>query len=398
MAVMEDKDLPMRVLEMLPDPEPRPPGNKFALQVNKPYIPEGSKEAVIKAIEQGTISSATNVVDELEKELCDYYGVPFAIACSNGYSALVMSLKLACIQAGDDVLIPSFTMAAVVNAVLTVGANPIFVDCEKGKLNPSPDDYKKRLTGTSSGLITTHTYGIPADCLALQTFCKANNLIFIEDIAQAIGTDYNNQLVGTFGDFACASLYMNKTITSGDGGFVLSTRRDDKLRQRAKTYANHGFSQNYRFVHFELSGNYKMSGLQAAFVKPAVTKIKEVMEDRHRIAIAYRKQLDGCPGVIPIQPNPYGLDAPWMFGVLLESKSVRQVVRCCLADAGIETRNYFFPLHLQPLIIKTNKNVETLPYSEELGTRGMYLPTFYGTTEAQICEVCKAIRDAVDKS
>ena len=393
-----DKDLPIRVREMLPDPEPRPPGSKFTLQVSKPYIPEGSKEEVLKAIEQGTISSATNVVDELEKELCDFYGVPFAIACSSGYSALVLSLKLACIQEGDDVLIPSFTMAAVVNAVLTVGANPVFVDCEKGKLNPSPNDYKKRLTRTSSCLITSHTYGIPADCFALQTFCKANNLVFIEDIAEAIGTDYNNTLVGTFGDFACASLYANKTITAGDGGFVLSTRRDDKLRQRAKSYANHGFSQNYHFVHFESSGNYKMSGLQAAFVKPSVTKIKEVMKDRHRIAIAYRSQLDGCPGITPIQSNPYGLDAPWMFGVLLESKSKRQVVRSSLANAGIETRNYFFPLHLQPLMIKINKNVETLPYSEELGTRGMYLPTFYGMTEAEICDVCKGIRNAVENS
>ena len=393
-----DKDLPLRVREMLPDPEPRPPGSKFTLQVSKPYIPEGSKEEVLKAIERGTISSATNVVDELEKELCKFYGVPFAIACSSGYSAILMSLKLACIKAGDDVLIPSFTMAAVVNAVLSVGASPIFVDCEEGKLNPSTDDYRKKLTKASSCLITTHTYGIPADCFALQVFCKENNLVFIEDIAEAIGTDYDNALVGTFGDFACASLYANKTITAGDGGFVLSTRSDENLRLRAKSYVNHGFSPNYHFVHFESSGNYKMSGLQAAFVKPAVTKIKEVMKDRHRIAIAYRRQLYGCPGIILIQTNQYGLDAPWMFGVLLESKSKRQVVRCCLADAGIETRNYFFPLHLQPLTIKMNKNIENLPYSEELGTRGMYLPTFYGITEAEICRVCKTVRDAVESS
>jgi len=391
-----NEDLPRRVQEILPESEPRPPNGKFLLQVSNPYIPKGAKEEVVRAIEEGTISSATKIVDELEDELCKYFAVPFAIACSSGYSALVMGLKLASIPTGADVLVPSFTMIAVVNAVLTVGANPVFVDCAEGQLNPSMAEYEKNLTSNSRCLIATHTYGVPADCLELQKFCRLHNLIFIEDIAEAIGTEYNGKLVGTFGDFACASLYANKTITAGDGGFVLSTRTDDNLKQRAKSYANHGFSQNYHFVHFEHSGNYKMSGLQAAFVKPAVSKIREVVLDRNRIARLYRKQLEGCPGITPMQLNPFGLDAPWMFGITFESKKIREEVRSKLAEVGIETRNFFFPLHLQPLVIKMNNNkVENLPYSEQLGSTGIYLPTFYGIAESDICKVCKALRDTV---
>ena len=389
-------DLPPRVQEILPSSEPRPPNGEFLLQVSYPYIPTGAKEEVIKAIEGGTISSATKIIDELEDELCKYYAVPFATACSNGYSALLMGLKLASIQAGADVLIPSFTMAAVVNAVLAVGANPVFVDCAEGALNPSLVEYEKKLTSKSQCLIVTHTYGVPADCLGLQQFCRSHNLIFIEDIAEAIGTEYNGKLVGTFGDFACASLYANKTITAGDGGFVLSTRTDDNLKQRARSYTNHGFSQNYHFVHFESSGNYKMSGLQAAFVKPAVAKIREVMLDRNRIARLYRQLLEGCPGITLMQMNPYGLDAPWMFGIMLDSKKTREEVRIKLAEVGIETRNFFFPLHLQPLVIKMNNNkVENLPHSEQLGSTGIYLPTFYGITESDICKVCKVLRDSM---
>ena len=388
--------LPLRVEEMLPDPEPRPASGKFLLQVSYPYIPKGAKEEVLKAIEEGTISSATKVVNELEDELCKYFSVPFAVACSSGYSALVMGLKLASIQAGTDVLIPSFTMVAVVNAVLAVGANPVFVDCAEGQLNPSPAEYEKKLTSKSRCLIVTHTYGVPADCLGLQQFCKLHNLIFIEDIAEAIGSEYGGKLVGTFGDFACASLYANKTITAGDGGFVLSTCIDDNLKQRAKSYANHGFSQNYHFVHFEHSGNYKMSGLQAAFVKPAISKIRDIMADRNRIAKLYRQLLEGCPGITAMQVNPYGLDAPWMFGVMLGSKKIREEVRSKLAEVGIETRNFFFPLHLQPLVIKLNNNkIENLPESEKLGSTGIYLPTFYGITESDIGKVCKALRDSL---
>ena len=390
-------NLPPRVLEMLPESEPRPPNDKpFILQVSYPFIPKGAKEEVLKAIDEGTISSATKVVEELEDELRDYFGVPFSIACSSGYTALVLSLKLASIQAGTDVLIPSFTMVAVANAVLAVGANPVFVDCAEGQLNPSPAEYEKKLTSESRCLIVTHTYGVPADCLGLQKFCRLHNLIFIEDIAEAIGTEYNGRLVGTFGDFACASLYANKTITAGDGGFVLSTCTDDNLKQRAKSYVNHGFSQNYHFVHFEHSGNYKMSGLQAAFVKPAVSKIREVMADRSRIARVYREQLKGCLGITLMQSNPYGQDAPWMFGIILDSKKVREEVRCKLAQLGIETRNFFFPLHLQPLVIKLkNSEVEDLPHSEQLGSTGVYLPTFYGMTESDICKICKALKNSI---
>lgn len=389
-------NLPLRVLEMLPESEPRPPNDKFLFQVSYPFIPKGAKEEVVKAIDEGTISSATKIIEKLEDELCDYFGVSFSIACSSGYTALVLSLKLASIQAGTDVLIPSFTMVAVVNAVLAVGANPVFVDCAESQFNPSPAEYEKKLTSDSRCLIVTHTYGVPADCLGLQKFCKLHNLIFIEDIAEAIGAEYNGRLVGTFGDFACASLYANKTITAGDGGFILSTCTDDNLKQRAKSYVNHGFSQNYHFVHFEHSGNYKMSGLQAAFVKPAVSKIREVMADRSRIARVYRKQLKGCLGVTLMQTNPYGQDAPWMFGIMLDSKKVREEVRCKLAQLGIETRNFFFPLHLQPLVIKLKNNeVEDLPHSEQLGSTGIYLPTFYGMTESDICEICKALKNSI---
>lgn len=388
--------LPLRVQEMFPDSEPTPPNGKFLLQVSYPYIPKEAKEEVLKAIDKGTISSATKIVEQLEDELCKYFAVPFAIACSSGYSALVMGLKLASIQAGTDVLMPSFTMVAVVNAVLAVGANPVFVDCAEGQLNPSPAEYEKSLTNNCRCLIVTHTYGVPADCLGLQKFCKLHNLVFIEDIAEAIGTEYSGKLVGTFGDFACASLYANKTITAGDGGFVLSTHTDGSLKQRAKSYANHGFSQNYHFVHFEHSGNYKMSGLQAAFVKPAVSKIREIVADRNRIAKIYRQLLEGCPGVTPMQINPYGLDAPWMFGITLGSKKIREEVRSKLAEVGIETRNFFFPLHLQPLVIKIKSHeVENLPHSEQLGLTGIYLPTFYGITESDICKVCKALRDSL---
>lgn len=397
------EDLPVRVKERIPDPEPKAPEKGWKIRVSNPFIPPGAKDSVAKAIDSGTISSATAVVQEFEAELRKYFDLPFAKACSSGYSALVLALKLARIKDGDRVLIPAFTMAAVVNAIVAVGAKPTFVDCEQNHFNPSVEQYKQRLTPNTTALIVTHTYGIPADCSALQIFCKANSLVFIEDIAEAIGSDYCGKLVGTFGDFACASLYANKTITAGDGGFVLSTCQNEEdasqLMDRANSYANHGFSKDHHFLHFEFSGNYKMSGLQAAFATPAVAHIPEVIEDRLRIANCYRRELFGLPDLKLMPSNPYGKDAPWMFGVIVASKKLRTVIRQKLADDGIETRNFFFPLHLQPMMLKLfneyTSSVEELPNAEQLGATGFYLPTFYSIQQEAIQYIAQCLKKAL---
>ena len=332
-------------------------------------------------------------MNELETNLKKFYSLPFAKACANGFSALVVALKLASIGHGDDVLVPSFTMAAVANAVLTVGGKPIFVDCDEDALNPSPNQFDMKMTPHTKALIVTHTYGYPADCFSLAKLCERRNIILIEDIAEAIGVKYNDKLVGTFGDFACASLYANKIITAGDGGFVLSKHKN--LENRAASYLNHGFSTDFHFIHFEQSGNYKMSGLQAAFAAPAVEDIPIVIKDRERISALYRKHLEGLEKLSTIPKNKFGIDAPWMFGVLAESKDQRKRIRSELAHQGIETRDFFFPLHIQPMIIdKFGLTEEQFPNAVFLGTRGFYLPTFFGLKEEEIEFVCSHLKKA----
>ena len=391
------RDLPAEIRQRLPHPEPTPPTGGYTVHVSQPFIADGAKERVAKAIEDGLISSATSVVSELERELRTFYCVRVAKACSSGYSALANALKLARIGQGQDVLIPSFTMVAVLNAVLSVNATPVLVDCEgPEELNPSVEEYAARLTPRTSALIVTHTYGVPADCVELQRFCREKNLVFIEDIAEAIGTEYGGKLVGTFGDFACASLYANKAITSGDGGFILSTRDEEGLKERADSYVNHGFTQDFHFVHLESCGNHKMSGIQAALVTPAVAQIPKVMADRNRIAKKYRSELQAIPQLTPMPVNRHGLDAPWVFGVLADSKATRTRLRQSLANAGYETRDYFFPLHLQPMYCSSVAHDPqiNLPNAEDIGGRGFYLPTFYNLSDKVIEDICQCLKDA----
>lgn len=391
------ESLPKRVFELIPAPEPKSPSNGFLVNVAYPYTSPGSKQRVIQAIDENTISSSSSVVTEFETKLKEFYSVPFAKACSSGVSALVLALKLASIGEGDDVLIPSFTMAAVVNSVIMVGANPIFIDCENNEYNPSPSLYEEKCTCTTKAIIVGHTYGVPADCLSLSQLCKSKGIIFIEDIAEAIGADYNGKLVGTFGDFACSSLYANKLITAGDGGFVIS--RHENLEDRANTYVNHGFIKDYRYLHFELSGNYKMSGLQAAFVAPAVQDIPLIIKDRQRIAASYRECLSDASELTLLPKNHFGKDAPWMFGVVAKSKEERTFIRKELAKERIETRDFFFPLHLQPMIVERfGIPDEAFQNSVLLGTCGLCLPTYYDLKQEDIEFVCKCLKRAITKT
>ena len=386
--------LPEIIRKHIPAPEPRPPSGGFTLRVSNPYISSKSKDRVMEAIENATISSGSSVVAGFEDKLKQFYSVPFAKACSSGFSALVLSLRLASVGPGDDVIIPSFTFVAVANSVLMVGANPIFVDCADGQLNPSPSQYEEKVTPSTKAIIVTHTFGVPADCSALRKLCNSKGLIFIEDIAEAIGTEYNGKMVGTFGDFACSSLYANKIITSGDGGFVISKNEQDA--SRAHSYTNHGSLTDIRFFHLECCGNYKMSGLQAAFATPAVEEIPMVIEDRRRICTSYRNLLGSVSDLMLLPINSFGQDAPWLFGVLVKSKHHRTFIRNELAKQGIETRDFFFPLHLQPAIVeKVGLRDDSLMNSVFLGTHGFCLPTYYGLKEEDIEFICNCLKKAI---
>lgn len=401
--------MPARVRAYLPQPEPEKPSSDWKIPVAWPYISPEATNSVQKAISASTISSATRPVQQFEEELKVYFQVPTAKACSNGYAALVLCLKLAEIGPGHEVLVPSLTMVAVLNAVLSVGAKPVIVDVQAETYNPSPEQYLQAVTSATKGVIVTHTYGIPVDLDGIGEVCDRHNLVLLEDVAESIGTTYKGRPTGAKGDFAAASLYANKLITAGDGGFVLSKHTHWKtvhLQERLDSLANHGFVPKFHFMHFEQSGNYKMSGLAAALISPAVKDIPMLLENRSKLATWYRQYLSGVSGIKLMPESPYGPDAPWVFCVeVLDTRQRRYDIRCQMAKAGIETRDFFLPLHLQPVFHSSVYSLEetvldppSLPNSERLGNVGFYLPTHYHLEQTDVLFICNTLRAAVGAS
>mmetsp|Transcript_120099 Transcript_120099/g.299591 ORF Transcript_120099/g.299591 Transcript_120099/m.299591 type:complete len:458 (-) Transcript_120099:152-1525(-) len=386
--------LPSRIKESMPSPEPKPGEVGWLYRVLEPYYSRECVDNVMQAMLGGQISSGAAWPRRLAEQICLLYGVPVALPTSSGASALHVALLACNLGQQDHVLVPSFTMVAVANMVKMVGAKPIYCDCATGSLNPGQEDLLRKATPRTKAVIVCHTYGVACkDIDSISALCKERGWWLIEDICEAMGTRADNgDLVGTFGDFAVSSLYANKPITAGDGGWVHA--REPKHHDRLKSLINHGFDPAYHFLHFETAPNAKMNGLGAAFVCSQVKLLPDIMKNRSQLALWYREQLADVPGLRCMEQRSH--DAPWVFGVETADRQTRDRVRDHLAARGIETRNYFYPLHLEPVnFYGSDAGVYdiVLPNAEHVAQVGFYLPTHSFLQREDILYICSLIRE-----
>ena len=379
-----------------PDPEPKSSSVPLRYHVCTPVTSQAARSAAKQQIDENELSGHGSGTRTLTAALTTYFGVPSAVSCTSGFAALVLALQCGCVGAGDAVLVPSYTMMAVANAVDHVGATPYFVDSAVGELNPSVEQISAACDAAfASGLrvravIITYTYGTPMDSHGVRHVCDARGLLLIEDIAEAIGLRVADgsgsaQLAGTVGDYGCSSLYVNKLICAGEGGFVVS--KHAHAAGRLNMLINHGFTPGYHFVHFRACGNYKLSCINSAFAATLLLGIDELIKRRVAIAAAYRQhlaplQLEGA--IEFVTEDEYC----WMFVIKLV-RGERQALRAWLREKGIETRDGFFPLHLQPPYAA--KWRAALPNSEEMSRRLMYMPTYDMLEPSDIEQIAGAI-------
>jgi len=241
--------LPSRIKESMPSPEPKPGETGWLYRVLEPYYSKECVDNVVQAMLGGQISSGAMWPRRFAENICQMYGVPVALPTSSGASALHVAMLACGLGPHDHVLVPSFTMVAVANMVKMVGARPIYCDSACNSLNPSTDEFLQKATPLTKAIIVCHTYGVACkDIEGIAALCKERGWWLIEDICEAMGTKADNgQLVGTFGDFAVSSLYANKQITAGDGGWVHARQKEH--HDHLKSLINHGFDPAYHFQH-----------------------------------------------------------------------------------------------------------------------------------------------------
>ncbi|MBI5151199.1 MAG: DegT/DnrJ/EryC1/StrS family aminotransferase [Candidatus Pacebacteria bacterium] len=355
------------------------------IRVNEPVIYPEARTYVLDCLDTGWISSSGKYVKRFEEEFARFLDVEHAVSVTNGTEALHLALATLGIGAGDEIIIPDLTIISCAFAALYVGAKPVLVDVDLKTGNIDPLKIEKCITPRTKAIMVVHLYGQAADMDPIMKIARKHNLRVIEDAAEAHGATYKGKKVGSIGDIGCFSFYGNKIITTGEGGMILM--HDDVLYEKASLLMNLSHKHGRRFYHEELGFNMRMTNMQAALGCAGLLHVKESIEKKIWMAQHYRELLSDIPWIELPQMMPYAESVFWMYTILLKSNAPIKRAECMnlLQALGVETRTYFYPLHLQPVLVRRFSYDQSMyPISTDLSERGLYLPSGLALTEEQI--------------
>lgn len=361
------------------------------IPVYQPSLIGKEKEYVMDCIDSSWISSKGEYVGKFEKAFAKYVGTDYATSVSNGTVALHLALLSLGIGPGDEVIVPAFTYIASVNVITFVGAVPVFVDSVRDTWQMDPQDIRKKITDKTKAVIAVHLYGHPCEMDAICEICKEKNLFLIEDCAEAIGSMYKGKMVGTFGDMACFSFFGNKTMTTGEGGMILTS--DKTLVERAARIKDQGLAKDREYWHDIIGYNFRMTNIQAAIGYAQLENVENFIERKMQIGQMYRDMLNGLP-LSTLEPVGDVRHTYWMCSVLLEDIEEREPLRTYMAERGIETRPTFYPIHTMPMY---SERFQRHPVAEFIGWRGINLPSYPGLSDEQVKYICNTIREYFER-
>jgi perosamine synthetase len=251
-----------------------------------------------------------------------------------------------------------------------------------------------KINKKTKAIFPVHIYGHPCDMDPIIRLARKYKLSVIEDAAEAHGAEYKGRKIGSFGDVACFSFYGNKIITTGEGGMVVTNNKS--LAKKARILKDLAFSPKKRFLHIDIGFNYRMTNLQAAIGLAQLEKINKFVESRRRNAYLYNQYLKGIKGLVLPVEKEWAKNVYWMYGVLVDREfgMTRNQLRGELLKKGIETRDFFIPLHRQPICKKMRLfHNESYPCSEKLSQQGFYLPSSSKLKKEEIQFIAQAIKE-----
>lgn len=366
------------------------------IPVNEPLLDGHEKEYLVRCIETGWVSSDGPYIKQFEEAFARAVGAPHGIAVCSGTAALEAALYAVGVGAGDEVIMPSFTIISCAIAALRLGARPVVVDVEPDTWCIDVSQIEAKITPKTKAIMPVHMWGHPADMDALLDLAQRRGLKVVEDACQAHGAEYKGRRCGSLGDAAAFSFYANKIITTGEGGMV--TARDAAVAERARSYRNLCFKPERRFFHTEIGYNFRMSNVQAAVGLAQTERLEHFVEIKRRQARLYHELLGAMPGVRSAVERPDMRAVFWMHVVALDDGLKLDALQAMrgLEKRGVATRPFFLGLHEQPALhdLGLFKN-ERCPVSERAYRRGFYLPSGLTLTEEQIRAVCRAMESVL---
>ena len=367
---------------------------KLKIPVAEPSIGEEELELVSEAVRSGWVSSKGKFIEEFEENFAKCIGVKYVIATSNGTSALHLALTALGFGHKDDVIIPTLTFASVANTIIYTRAKPILIDSHPEYWCINPEKIENKIGKRTKAIIPVHLYGHPCDMDAIMKIAKKHNLYVIEDCAEAHGAQYKGKMVGSFGDVACFSFYGNKIITTGEGGMCLTS--DEELAEKMRILRDHGMRPEKRYWHEVVGFNYRMTNLQAALGVAQLRKINTFIRRKREIAETYNSLLKDIEGLTLPPEMPWAKNVNWLYSILIGEKEFgtsRDKLMVKLAESGVETRRFFYPIHTMPPYRKY-MGVSSFHVADGLSSCGINLPSSVKLKEEEIQEVAQLILNA----
>ncbi len=362
----------------IPLAEPRLDGNELA------YVTD--------CISSNWISSQGKYVNQFENIFSEYTHGNEAIAVSNGTVAIHLALAALGVGRGDEVIVPDFTFAASINAILHAGATPVLVDVDIDTWTIDVGEIEKALTVRTKAIMPVHLYGHPCDMDPVMKVANAHNLFVIEDCAEAIGSYYRDKHVGTFGDAATFSFFGNKTITTGEGGMVLF--RDKSVANTARKLRDHGMSPEKRYWHDVVGYNYRLTNMQAAIGVAQMERVEYFVQHKRNLAKAYHQALQNIEEIRLPSEAEWAKSSYWLYTILLndDGEIGRDDLIQRLLINGIEARPVFYPMHVMPPY-SLFSGERSLKNTENISRRGISLPSSSSVTESQVQEIASVIKN-----
>jgi len=365
---------------------------------------EQEAEAVQTVLKSKWLSTG-EVTARFEAQFAQFVGTKHACALSSCTAALHLSSHILGIGPGDEVIVPSFTFIATVNAVLYCGGTPVFADIiDENCLHISADDVRKKISSKTKAIILVHYGGYCCNMDEFRNIAEENRLFLIEDAAHALGAYFKGEHAGTFGQFGCFSFFPNKNMTTAEGGMLIAN--DDKLAAKTKPARSHGLTtmtwdrhrgHAYSYDVPSLGLNYRIDEIRSAIGLVQLSKLRKNNQLRAKIVEYYTRQLEKLPDIqIPfkarINVSPEESPAYHLFPILAKDRFTRDELMKYLKERGIQTSIHYPPVHLFTHYRKrfdTRKGM--LPKTEEVANRLVTLPLYPTLQEEQVNYVIECI-------
>jgi perosamine synthetase len=362
-----------------------------AIEMSSAELDEADIQAVLGVLRSGRLALGPKVA-AFERSLAAYVGVKHAVAVGSGTAALHLIVKALGIGPGEEVLVPSFTFAASVNAFLYEGAVPVFVELEPDTCNLDIQDLELRITPRTRAIMAVDVFGHPADWDGLDRVAARHGLAVIDDCCEAIGAAYKGRRLGSFGAAGAFAFYPNKQMTTGEGGMIVTN--DDRLAEHCRSCANQGRSAMGAWLqHERLGHNYRMDEMSAALGLSQLSRLDHFLARRARVARQYGERLAVMDGVRPPRVRPEVAVSWFVYVVTLDEGYDRDRTIAGMEREGVPCRGYFAPVHTQPYIRDRFGDLGgTLPRTEAMARRTLALPFHNDLEEAEIEHILAVLR------